>query len=159
MISEQDFKCLYDKYYSGLFLFAKKIISKDDVCQDIVTDCFIKLWSDVDLEAKSEKGLLFRMVHNKCMDYFKFKCNTAIVSWDKALEYVPDIEVNLIEAEYMSIIYDNLPRIPKRQQQVLQYFIKGLSTPDIAKVLNISTQNVLNSKTYGINRLKQLIHG
>ena len=161
MITEGQFKSLYDNWYYKIFIYAKKKIISDDICQDIVTDAFIKMWerrSKINFN-NGRANLVYQEVSFRIADYYKtLNRHGRKVELNEEYELVPEDKNAFIEAEFLASIYENMARIPKRQRQVLQCFLKGLSTPEIANVLNISTQNVLASKTYGINRLKQLLH-
>ena len=56
---------IYDKYSDSLYGLILKIVKQDDLAQDILQECFLKIWEKIDTY-NPEKGTLFTWMLNIC---------------------------------------------------------------------------------------------
>lgn len=67
-----DFEKFFKTYYPKAHHFAQQMVSDTDVCHDIVVDAFETILPQYqDIEEKQGINLLFRIVHNKCVDHVR----------------------------------------------------------------------------------------
>ena len=59
------FSIIYDKYSDSLYGLILKIVKQDDLAQDILQECFLKIWDKIDTY-NPEKGTLFTWMLNIC---------------------------------------------------------------------------------------------
>lgn len=53
------FPMLYDEYYSSLCLYANSLIGDLDMSQDIVSDCFVRIWERKETRYSLEEMVVF----------------------------------------------------------------------------------------------------
>ncbi len=70
---KQAFRMLFDEYYSSLCLYANSLIGDLDISQDIVSDCFVRIWErkeTIDIKS-SVKNYLLLAVRNNIYSYLR----------------------------------------------------------------------------------------
>ena len=134
---------LHDRYYNQLWLWAKKYINDKAVTEEIVSDCFIKLWENrkqIVIE-RSVKAYLFLMVRNKMVSYAR----NSKSEQDVSLESVPDIpdEETINEQEFYADLYVAINKIPEQRRKILELAVfESLTYKEIAARMNISVNTV-----------------
>ena len=134
---------LHDKYYNQLWLWARNFIHDKTVAEEIVSDCFIKLWDhrkQIMIE-RSLKSYLFLMVRNGLVSYSRnTKKNLSI-----SLDDLPDMpnEESINEQEFYTDLYDAINKIPEQRRKILELAVfDSLTYKEIAERLEISVNTV-----------------
>ena len=79
-----NFERLYIDYQPRLIAYALRFVGDSVEAQDLVQDCFVRLWDDyAELEEDEAPMLLFTMMRHRCLNFLKHK---RIV---RSPEYVP----------------------------------------------------------------------
>jgi RNA polymerase sigma factor (sigma-70 family) len=73
ILTEREFKRLFDEHYQPLCNFAFRIIPDMDMVEDVVQDAFVKIWQkgdtiDIDQNIKS---YLYTMTKNNCLEIIR----------------------------------------------------------------------------------------
>jgi RNA polymerase sigma-70 factor (family 1) len=154
-----NFHLIFKEYYPTLVAYANKIVNDDHSAEELVQQCFIKLWEKkprVD-SLISFKAYLYRMVHNACMDHLKTQKRTS----EKLLNVPFDSEEkshleNIVRTETIRELYSAIKDLPNECGKVVRmYFEEGQDTDAIARKLGISVNTVRNQKRKGIGLLKK----
>lgn len=143
------FDFVFTYYYSGLCAFGVKFIADAHVVEDIVQECFFRLWVESEkLEIKTSlKSYLFAVVRNRCLDYLKRQKVRDAYSRDIFLtagngEYSVYNDL-YAETELKEIIREGLNKLPPRCREIFMLNrFKGKSNAEIAEDLNISKRTV-----------------
>jgi Sigma-70 region 2 len=77
-------KALHDKYYYQLYLYGKKICHNSAVLDEVVSDCFIKLWTRrnellIDRSLKAYLFLMLRNGHSLTFQMMRIKMSSIIM--------------------------------------------------------------------------------
>ncbi|MBV6641518.1 MAG: RNA polymerase sigma-70 factor [Cyclobacteriaceae bacterium] len=86
--NEEEFEKLFREYFPYLCAFARKYVSDEADCKDIVHNVFLNLWQrheGLDL-SESLKSYLFKSVYNRCLNHIRDQKKIL----HKDLEYEPD---------------------------------------------------------------------
>lgn len=144
---QQAFRMLFDEYYSSLCLYANSIVHNLQLSQDIVSDCFVRIWErreTIQVES-SIKYYLLLSVRNAIYSYMrspesrKTDINTIIAR----LENTPIEEYNLETDETILQVYKLIDQLPEQRKRILELAaFKGKSYNEIADILNISYNTV-----------------
>ena len=141
------FRAIYDKYSRELFLYAINIINDKIICEDIIQEIFISLWSKrKEQKISSLRPYLFQAVKFQIFNHFR---NNRFSKEDLTRLNIVDVSMNVSEkleySELDQIIRDYVAKLPQRCRQIFvlsRYQHK--SNKEIAKELDISVQAVKN---------------
>lgn len=157
----KEYDHLFRKYFPALCYFAKKYLKGKHDPEDLVMDCFAKLWEKrIQLtNIETAKTFLYTTVRNACIDLLRKK-NLPTISIDPHLEEIfPDIEANfttyIIETEVMREIIAAAETLPTQIRKVFDlYFIEGKNEREISEELHTSYHTVRNQRQRAIALLK-----
>ena len=139
-----DLKQIFDNSYQDLVRQALRLVKNTETAEDIVQECFIKLWEKKeDLKISGNVvAYLARMIRNSSLDYLKKKrlqTSELNESYQGAFE-VEDALVTKDLQDTIDKVIDNLPE-KSRQVFVLSRF-EEMSYSEISKELDISKKTV-----------------
>jgi len=133
---------LHAQYYHALFLFALKATNDHQLAENLVSDCFIKLWENrQNINIKSSiKSYLYRILKNLIIDYHRSKSEITEL-FDK-LPDIPDEEEFEKQQRY-SRLYQILQKLPEQRRKILELAVyDSYSYQEIAEKLGISKNTV-----------------
>lgn len=134
---------LHDKYYSQMFLWACKYLRRKTVVEELVADCFIKLWKNRKhiIVEKSLKAYLFLMLRNEIVSYKRQSKNNLEIKLDELPDVLNEEIIN--KQDYYASLYKAIQRIPERRRKVLELAVfESLTYREIAERLDISLNTV-----------------
>ncbi|MFL5747898.1 MAG: RNA polymerase sigma factor [Niastella sp.] len=154
------FNEVYNKLYRKLFLFANSLIANTEEARDIVTESFIKLWSQENHFSNMThlQVYFYTVIKNACIDYLrrdklKAKIENRLVKEEHITENV--IEKKYQEAELVQILYDRINQLPDRMQQVFKLtYLDGFSRTEVAQMLNLSENTIRNTNAAAMKALR-----
>jgi len=136
-------KVLHDRNYYHLYLFGKKMCRNQDVLDEAVSDCFIKLWTkrnDLVIE-RSVKSYLFLMLRNTLIDILRRKDNT-IHFEEGSFPELPDEETQN-EFDRFAMLHNAMEKLPGQRRRILELAVyESCSYVQIAEKLQISLNTV-----------------
>ena len=171
-----NFERLYIDYQPRLIAYALRFVGDSVEAQDLVQDCFVRLWDDyAELEEDEAPMLLFTMMRHRCLNFLKHKRIVREYADRQISRIRPDRRggeerlYNLCfsynEAEY-PYLYQELEReiqritdsLPQRCREVfiLSRF-QGMKNREIAERLRISVKTVENHMTAALGQLRRLL--
>jgi len=145
------FRCLFQKYYQRLFLFACKFVD-EDTAKDLVQNCFLELWKNrKNTEiSTSFSAWIFTVVKNRCYRFLKEESKKAdnqnnyrLRLKEEELNFFIHSEKSILEFEVKERIQNVLEQLPPKCSQVFnESRFNGLSNKDIAEKYGISLKAV-----------------
>ncbi len=144
------FATLVDRYKDMVFTLAVKMLNNKEEAEEIAQDTFIKVYNSLN-KFKGESKFstwVYKVTYNTCLDALKKKKKQNNASFiedfsehqTKALESILD---NIDEKERNQAIQECLEELPSEEAFLLTlYYFDDQSVEEIAKVINISTDNV-----------------
>ena len=79
-----DFEQIFMEYYPRLATFAGKFVP-DETAEDIVQECFLKIWENPHIELRNVSSLLFTMVRNACLNELRHRAVAGTESLDSLI--------------------------------------------------------------------------
>ena len=156
---EDFFNLLYPRFYRYAYLYIKS----DVLCEELVSDVFMKLWNIRHKlnEIKQLEFYLFRAVKNQTMTYLKRNSSQPQEISDyfqsNLVEYKQP-ENLLINAELARIIEEAVSRLPDKCQVVFRLVREDmLSYKQVAVLLDISTKTIENQMNTALKKLRKVI--
>lgn len=156
---QDGFDQLFRELFAPLTYFAVKLVKEPFIAEDIVQDCFVRLWEKREElgHLKSPKSYLYRMVRNSCLKHLE---RTKLSSGEPG-EALPDpdlvIEKSLIAAETARELYQFISSLSPGLQQIIRlYYLEGMSNREIATALNIEPDSVTRQRLRAIMALRKM---
>ena len=152
---KQAFRLLFDEYYSSLCLYANSVMNNLELSQDLVSDCFVRLWERkeiIQIESSLKNYLLFS-VRNSIYSYLRSpeSRKADINSIMDRLENTPVEEYDLEKEETILHVCKLIEELPEQRKKILELAaFNGKSYREIAEILGISvnTVNTQMSRAY-----------
>ncbi len=153
-MTEKQYNACVDKYSDGVFAYLVKNMQDKDSAKDVLQDSFISLWNNRDkVEMTKSKSFLFTVAHNTMINTFNYNkirqrnIETEIITENKDFE----------NKDMVNHLTGILP--PKMKQCLMLRDIEGFAYKEIAKMLNMTEENVkinifrarVKMKEYAIN--------
>ncbi|SHI46107.1 RNA polymerase, sigma subunit, ECF family [Flavobacterium terrae] len=144
------FATLVDRYKDMVYTLALKMLNNKEEAEEIAQDTFIKVFNSLS-KFKGESKFstwVYKVTYNTCLDALKKKKKQNNVAYiedfsehqTKKLEGILD---NIDEKERNRAIQDCLEELPSDEAFLLTlYYFDDKSIEEVAKVVNISTDNV-----------------
>lgn len=149
------FEHLYKRYFYRLRGYAIRYIENEETVQDIIQECFLRLWEKKEqLKPISISSLLFTMVRNCCINHLKYKTIKHQYSLEDCV--ISEAEERLIYMDFgldasHKLLYEELQEqidlimhsLPTKCKEVFVLSREeGLKNREIAHKLQISTTAV-----------------
>ena len=140
---QQAFSVLYDNYSKALFGVVKKVISEEEVAEDVLQDVFVKIWNNR-LMYDASKGRLFtwmlNIARNASIDYLRSKQNKFDEKIHRGEKSV--YELNKTSSIETSVDHIGLKKVVsklKEDHRVLidLVYFEGYTQEEISKKLDI----------------------
>lgn len=163
--NHQAFKDLYYQHYPILYRYALRIIRDPVLADQNIQDLFVNIWETRErlADVSVPKAYLLTSLRRKLL---AAKPDFSIVSLTtskpaEAFAYSP-LDMS-IQQEYAhlrhSMLNDALNQLPVRQREAIYLkFYEELSYDEVAKVMGVQYQSVVNFVYRGLQALKQDTH-
>ena len=146
---------LHDKYFHTMCIWTNKHLHDETVAEEIVSDCFIKLWErrgKIEIK-KSLKSYLFLMLRNQLVSHLRKDKKKLIVKTDQIPEIMDEMA---LEQDFYSNLHIAINKIPERRRQILLLAVfESLTYKEIADRLNISLNTVKTQMGRAYQTLKE----
>lgn len=162
---EASFSLIYKTFWKELFNAAYKRLKDFEQSQDIVQNVFISLLNRKDKTVIKDIGAYL----HTSVKFQVFKYSAKAPSTSEFLSAFENIlttpispESTLMEKEILALVKLWIDALPKKRREIFMlHYHEGLSTTEIAKMLNVSrktVQNQLNTATQALRtRLVKLL--
>jgi RNA polymerase sigma-70 factor (ECF subfamily) len=140
MISEKEYKAAVHEYTKNVFRFLHRSLNDKEACNDIVQDCFLKLWQNrKNVDPKKIKPWLFAVAHNAMINFLKVASRTSPMTSDNGGNHVFQHH----DFDTRSIIDKVLNQLPALQKSILLLRdLEGYEYKEIAEILEINETQV-----------------
>lgn len=146
------------------YSFAKRYITKRHIAEDILQDCYVKLWNNIDkLEHVADAKLyLFAMIKNAALNYNQREQRTELtdnieehINPENHLEFSEEFINEIFEEEANTMLAKAISSLPKNQRTVMLLSLKGYTNPQIATILEATEDSVKSRKKRALQKLIQ----
>ncbi|MDL2305571.1 RNA polymerase sigma-70 factor [Bacteroides sp. OttesenSCG-928-D19] len=162
-MNERELKELYTLYYDRFFRIAYYYAKNEEWSQEIVLDCFMKLWEKrATLPAiNNQDDYYFILVKNTALNYLAKEKRHETVMLETTL--VADNggvspEDSLISDELFAVYVKELDKLPPRCREIFLKVKEEKQTyAQVAEELNISVKTVDAQVQKAVGRLKEVL--
>jgi RNA polymerase sigma-70 factor (ECF subfamily) len=116
------FKYLHEKYSGKMFLYAFSVIKNKEVCEDIIQNIFVNIWSKrKEVKVADIKSYLFRAVKYQIFNYFRdrkipMEDITRLNIVDMSIDASKKMEYHELE----EVILTSVNKLPKRCKYIFE---------------------------------------
>lgn len=155
---------IHKSLYAGLFNYALKLLGDEALANDVIQDLFIKIWNKRHSigELQKVKAYFFTALRRQVLNQLRdLKLRQLKISTLAS----PDIDFSqeeiLIQREQDNALKSRilllLNSLPSRQKEVIYLsFFEDMSNAQIAEVLDINYQSVMNLKQRALQKMRTL---
>src|SRR5690606_24134999 len=116
---------LFKRHQRSLLYFAKSMVREQETAEELVADSFVKLWQRRELfeHADKVKAFLYIATKNACLNHLKSAHARQTFegeSLDVLQSMDPDSYAQIVRAELMQQIHDELMKLPEKQREVFR---------------------------------------
>ena len=151
------FDILFKRYYRQLCLYAAHYLNGDIAAsEDIVQDCFVKLWQqEAKRDITDKRAFLYSTVRNAYIDTLR-RQHPEMTSIDPSdLEEVISDEEAVDRSEQEAKVWEIIDALPDRCREVfLMAKRDGMTYNEIAEALNISVKTVEHQISKAMKKLR-----
>lgn len=139
-MTSKEYNSCVDKYADGLYRFAVKMLSDTNRADDVVQDCFERLWvKHENVDFIKVKSYLFTSAYHACIDIIRISGRST--SLDSITEH--PLSTNSGYSDLQEILHEALKKIPEIQRSViLLRDYEGYSYQEIEDITGLTESQV-----------------
>jgi RNA polymerase sigma-70 factor (ECF subfamily) len=149
---------IYKQYWSKLYIYAFNVLHEREICEDIVQEIFIDLWTRRhDIQIVDLNSYLYRSVKFQIFNNFrKSKYKKQLLMKLDLIEEQYKID-ELYEKEVLKThIIEVISKLPEQRKIIFQMSRhEGLSNKEISEKLSISLQTVKNQISESLKYIRK----
>ena len=147
---------LFNRYFSHLVLYARKLVGEKASAEDIVQDLFLRLYESHKLE-RVTPSFLFICVKNASLNYLS-SSRQKQVSLSVMQEQIPDEDINenVAYMEQLERLDSAIESLPSKCKEVFTLvYLKQQRYEDVAMQLNVSYHTVKAHMTTAFKHIRK----
>lgn len=160
---DKAFGYFFNLHHKSLSYFSSRLLNDPDQAQEIVSDCFLKLWQKrQDFKtALNLKAFLFISCRNACLNYLE-KLKVRNATQEQYMLYLQQSDQTIlnevVQAGVLELVNREIEELPDKIRTVFKLlYTEGKTTAEIAEELQVSVQTVRNQKTRAIELIKNAL--
>ena len=143
--------------------FSARMLRDVAEAEDVTQEAMLRLWRVAPKWRQGEAKVttwLYRVVMNLCTDRLRRKRAVALDAIEEPVDQTPGVEAKMTTDARVQALQEALQDLPERQRQaVILRHIEGVSNPEIAAVMDISTEAVESLTARGKRALSSALAG
>jgi RNA polymerase sigma factor (sigma-70 family) len=153
---------LYDHYSGAIYSVILRVISSEEIAEEVLQDVFLKYWNKIDTY-DAAKGKLFTWMLNIARNQAIDRTRSKEVSREKKTggieNYVNSTRDISVESAVDAIgLKEVLKRLPDDQQFVVEYlYFRGYSQSEVAEEFNIPLGTVKTRLRLAMQQLRSIM--
>lgn len=161
----QAFTLLYNHLFPGVSYFAGQLVGDVAEAEDIVSESFIKLYHNRHNfnTLPNIRVFLYITTRNACFDLLRARRRHHLAHKEIVYLELGVDTARFSEEEYQRLLeklYRRVENLPGRCREVFRrLYFDGLTTAEVARVMELSPQTVLNQKSRAIQLLRKFLAG
>jgi len=140
MISVKQYNEAVHEYTQNVFRFLMKSLKDEQAAEDLLQDCFLRLWENRHKVDKQKiKSWLFAVAHNSMINYLKKEGRTTNLNGYENIHSVHQRH----RFDLKTIIDNELNKLPALQKSILLLRdLEGYEYKEIAEILDLNPSQV-----------------
>lgn len=161
-LDAQQLDALFKRYHRSLLYFAKSMVRDQETAEELVADSFVKLWRRRENFENDDKlkAFLYIATKNACLNHLN-SAHARRAFDGEALDVLqsvdPDSYAQIVRAELMQQIYDEVMKLPEKQREVFRLtFFEELDTDEIAERLGMTPTAIFANRSRATDTLRKV---
>ncbi|HZY82494.1 MAG TPA: RNA polymerase sigma factor [Cyclobacteriaceae bacterium] len=156
MISEKQYNETVKDFTRNVYRFVFKSVRDKEATEDIVQDCFMKLWQNrTQVDASKARGWLFTVAHHAMINYLKIQNRNTTLDH---VELKAAAAAKLPDFDLKEIIERSLLDLPPLQRSIiLLRDLEGYNYKEIGEILQLGESQVKVYLFRGRKKIKDSI--
>lgn len=158
--NHQTYGELYDRYAKNLYLIILKIVKSEEEAENLLQDCFVKIWRSIELYDSSVSRLytwLIVIARNIAIDFCRssyFSKKSKIQS-DDYLVFKESLNSEMLKLDYLGLdkVVDGLDLVHRKLIE-LQYYL-GYTQQEVSEELQIPLGTVKSRTRTALKILRE----
>lgn len=153
--TEEGLKFYFDTYYRLLCLYAKRFLNKADTTEDIVSECFFRVWNKHEIFHDEQHliSYLYKSVYNQCLKAKRDRVSEGLTEDNEAV--APDYFNEIIRNETLRQLYQSIDTLPTQCKEVFtQLYVEGKTVRETADEMGLHISTVKAQKARGLSILR-----
>ena len=141
------FEQIYRQFWSKLYIYAFNVLRERELCEDIVQEVFIDLWTKRNkVQISDLHSYLFQSVKFQIFNHFrKSKYKKQLLMKFDLINTQYNIDELYEKEELKAQIKEEISKLPEQRRIIFEMSrYEGLTNKEISEKLNISVQTVKN---------------
>ncbi len=139
------FEMIFMHYYSGLVVYADRIVKNLEISEDIVQSIFLRFWEGrEEIEIRSIRNYLLQSVKNRCIDHLRsLEIRNRYANRTLGQNLHEAGEDFFVKSELQQMVETSLDKLPSRCREIfIMSRFENLKMAEIADKLNLSKRTV-----------------
>ena len=156
--TKESLERIYKQYWSKLYIYAFNVLHEREICEDIVQEIFIDLWTRRnDILIFDLNSYLYRSAKFQIFNHFrKSKYKKQLLMKFDLIEEQYKIDELYEKEELKAHINELISKLPEQRRIIFQMSRhEGLSNKEISEKLSISLQTVKNQISESIKYIRK----
>ena len=144
--------------YSFVFDFVNNMTETERIASDAFTDSLLR--SNKFKSLKHATNYVYKAARNKSITFLQSPAgkNRTILSENFSENIDNETEGAINKAAIIQQMHEQIKKLPPAKREIVQYYLNGKKTSEIARILQKSNQYVLNIKTKSIKFLQKKLN-
>lgn len=154
---------IFKLYHKSFFYLARQIVRNDEQAEDIVSECFFRLWKKRGdfHNLESIRTFMNVIIRNASIDYVRHVRRKSSSHEEIRQQSETDsnyLETKMIKTDLLQLILQEVESLPPMRKKIFKLiFLDDLSVFEIARILNISVDTVRVQKAKALHGLRSAI--
>lgn len=166
MSRDEKFLEIFSAYSSPLFYYVLKLTENEDTAKDIVQECFIRVWENIEKidTASPVLPLLITYIKNLLRDEYRknknYKHLLAQVGEEmKNISSRPTAEDSLVLKDREKQLDISLKQLSEKRKHIFSMVrLEGLSHKEVAASMNVSVADVKKQMRLSLQHLRKVMN-
>ena len=159
---QKAFNKIFFRYHGSILYFARELMGETEAAKDLASDVFMKAWNRrADFESvKALKAFLYTAAKNGCITHLRHS-KVVLEHQKQEMHEQTGYQVEnmalqrMFDAEVLRELSNAINALTPQCKRLVRLFLKeGVTTDDVATLMNLAPQSVRNTKVRARNALK-----